>query len=77
MGSMYDLTIDLSGDNIYSKATSSPVWVQYGADDEEYMVIRELDKDAKKHVHPRLDRFSTDYAGSICSVFSSPTATKA
>lgn len=28
--------------------------MQYGSDDEEYMVIRELDRDAKKHVLPRL-----------------------
>jgi hypothetical protein len=52
-----------TGDNIYANATSSPVWVQYGSDDEEYLVIRELDRDAKKHVLPRPDRSTTDHAG--------------
>jgi len=49
-----DRLAEFSVENIYLNATSSPVWVQYGSDDEEYMVIRGLDRDAKKHVLPRL-----------------------
>jgi hypothetical protein len=68
---------DFSVVNIYSNATFSPVWVQYGSDDEEYMVIRGLDEVTKKHVHPRLDRPFTDHAGSISSAFSHPTPSTA